>query len=199
MSFVSKVIPRALIPVLAVTAALATPAVASAHARLVSSEPAADSSLAAAPTEVTATFNEELEPAFAAMTVVGPDQGQWAAGPPEVSDTEMSMPVKPLGLAGTYTVNFRVTSADGHVVEGSWAFELTTPAAPSQAEGPVVTTSAAAAPATTSAVAAPVASDDKASDSRGLPAWPFLIAAPVVVLGAVLAFWVFGRWRAQRR
>ena len=32
------------------------------------------------------------------------------------------MAVRPLGPAGTYTVNYRLTSADGHVVNGSWSF-----------------------------------------------------------------------------
>lgn len=192
MSVLTKVFARTLIPIVAVTAALATPAVASAHAQLISSDPPADTSLPTAPTRVTATFNEELEPAFAAMTVVGPDQGQWAAGPPEVSGTEMTMPVRPLGPAGTYTVNFRVTSADGHVVEGSWAFELTTPG----------TTTAAAATEATSPESTVATSSPQAAapaDSGGIPAWPFLVAAPVIVIAAVLGMWAMGRWRAQRR
>lgn len=194
MSVLSKVIPRTLIPIVAVTAALASPAVASAHARLVSSDPPADASVATAPTRVTATFNEELEPAFAAMTVVGPDQAQWAAGPPEVSNTEMSMPVKPLGPAGTYTVNFRVTSADGHVVEGSWAFELTTPGTTS-----AVATEAATAVAPTTSLSTTAEAAPAADGGGGLPAWPFLVAAPVLVIGAVMGMWALGRWRAQRR
>ena len=36
-----------------------------------------------------------------------------------------SVGVRPLGPSGTYTVNYRVTSADGHVVSGSWPFRLT--------------------------------------------------------------------------
>lgn len=189
MSVISKVIPRALIPVAAVTLALAMPAVASAHAQLVSSDPPADATVATAPVRVSATFNEELEPAFAAMTVVGPDQAQWAAGPPEVAATEMSMPVKPLGPAGTYTVNYRVTSADGHVVEGAWSFELTTPG---------TSTSASPMESTPTSSSTTVAAPTGAAPSDGLPAWPFLVAAPVVVIGAVLAVWALGRWRARR-
>lgn len=192
MSVLTKVFARTLIPVVAVTAALGAPAVASAHAQLVSSDPPADASLPTAPTRVTATFNEELEPAFAAMTVVGPDQGQWAAGPPEVSGTEMTMPVRPLGPAGTYTVNFRVTSADGHVVEGSWAFELTTPGTTAAAAP-----TAAARPEPTETTASPQAAAP--ADSGGMPAWPFLVAAPVILIAAMSGIWVLGRWRAQRR
>ena len=38
----------------------------------------------------------------------------------------LSVGVRPLGPSGKYTVNYRVTSADGHVVSGSWPFHLTT-------------------------------------------------------------------------
>lgn len=193
MSGRSRLALRVALAVVAVATALAMPATASAHAQLVSSDPPADAVLATAPSDVTATFNEELEPAFAAMTVVGPDQAQWAAGEPEVSGTEMTMAVKPLGPVGIYTVNYRVTSADGHVVEGSWAFELTTPGTTAPASS-VPTTPAAA----TTATATPSATGSPPDDG-GLPAWPFLIAAPVVVIGAVLGMWILGRRRAQRR
>ena len=39
--------------------------------------------------------------------------------------TVVSIGMRPLGPAGNYTVNYRVTSADGHVVAGSWSFQLT--------------------------------------------------------------------------
>ena len=117
---------RALAAIL-LAAVLATPGVApaSAHTALVSSDPPADTTLTAAPTRVTATFNEELQTAFAAMTVVGPDGNLWSAGEPEVHGAVADVAVRPLGPSGTYTVNYRVTSADGHVVSGSWSFTVT--------------------------------------------------------------------------
>ena len=60
------------------------------------------------------------------MTVVGPDGNLWFTGQPRVQGAVISVDVMPLGPAGTYTVNYRVTSADGHVVSGSWPFQLTT-------------------------------------------------------------------------
>ena len=60
------------------------------------------------------------------MTVVGPDGNLWSTGEPRVEGAVISIDVMPLGPAGTYTVNYRVTSADGHVVSGSWPFHLTT-------------------------------------------------------------------------
>jgi 3-keto-5-aminohexanoate cleavage enzyme len=79
--------------------------------------------------------------------------------------------------AGTYTVNYRATSADGHVVTGSWSYR--------------VTTAATAAPAS-SAVSAPQPSSAASPSSGGLPAWPFAVAAvAVVAAGAV--------WAVRRR
>ena len=66
-----------------------------------------------------------MQPQFAAMTVVGPDGNLWSTGDPEVDGAVVSVGVRPLGPAGTYTVNYRATSADGHVVSGSWSFRLT--------------------------------------------------------------------------
>lgn len=78
-----------------------------------------------------------------------------------------SVALRPLGPAGRYTVNYRVTSADGHVVTGAWSFDLTVAGAGSP--GP------------------PVAR----GDGGGVPIWPFVALAAVIV-GA-------GAWVALRR
>lgn len=165
---------RILAPVLALVLAvlaLAGASPAGAHASLISSDPAADTTLAEAPTKVSATFNEDLQTAFAAMTVVGPDGNLWSTGEVRVDGPTAEVDLRPLGPAGTYTANYRVTSADGHVITGSWAFELT------------VATVAEPGPA-----AAPAPSP---SADGGLPVWPFVVAA-VVLVGA-------GVWWSRRR
>lgn len=63
-----------------------------------------------------------MQPQFAAMTVVGPDGAQWGDGEPRVDDTVISVGIRAGAPAGEYTVNYRATSADGHVVNGSWSF-----------------------------------------------------------------------------
>ncbi|WP_019734614.1 copper resistance CopC family protein, partial [Mycobacterium avium] len=98
-----------------------------AHAARVATDPAADAALTTGPHRVSATFNEQLQTTFAAMTVVGPDGNVWSTGEPTVQGAVVSVAVRPLGPAGTYTANYRVTSADGHVVAGSWSFRLTVP------------------------------------------------------------------------
>lgn len=85
-------------------------------------DPADGAALTVGPDRVSATFDEPLQPTFAAMTVVGPDGKGWSTGDPAVRGAVVSIGVRPLGPAGTYTVNYRVTSADGHVVSGRGRF-----------------------------------------------------------------------------
>ena len=144
---------------------------AAAHAVRIATDPAVDAMLANGPAQVSATFNEALQTGFAAMTVVGPDGNLWSTGDTHVQGAIASVSVRPLGPAGTYTVNYRVTSADGHVVSGSWPFHLTaagtgTPGPPAAASG--------------------------TSSKGGIPWWPFAIAAVVIAGAAVL-------WSRRRR
>ncbi|MCG7611513.1 copper resistance protein CopC [Mycolicibacterium sp. (ex Dasyatis americana)] len=154
--------------VLAASALTGAPA-ASAHATRIASEPTEHAALSTSPPRVSATFNEALQPAFANMTVVGPDHNLWSQGDPTVAGAVISVGVRPLGPAGTYTVNYRVTSADGHVVSGSWSFDLTV-----------------AGTGTPGAAASSPAQSD-----GGLVVWPFALIAVVLVGG--------GAWWAVRR
>lgn len=164
-------------------AAIAGAPAASAHATLIASDPAANSVLTQSPAQVSATFNEPMQAQFAAMTVVGPDGQLWSTGEPQVHDAVISMAVRPLGPAGTYTVNYRATSADGHVVSGSWPFQFT-PAGTSSTQTPV--------PASSPAPPSPQAAPTPARADNGVPLWPFWVAA-VVAVGA--AAW----WAVRRR
>lgn len=152
-----------------------------AHATRISSEPTENAELSQPPPRVSATFSEPMQAQFAAMTVIGPDGGQWSDGEPDVTGAVISIGVRPGGPAGSYTVNYRATSADGHVVSGSWSYRLT---AAATGAGPPPTTSAT--PVATAA--APAA--DPATDE--LPVWPFATAAAAIVgAGAV--------WAVRRR
>lgn len=149
--------------------AILTAQPASAHAARVSADPADNAVLTTGPDRVTATFNERLQTTFAAMTVVGPDANVWSTGEPTVQGAVVGIALRPLGPTGTYTVNYRVTSADGHPVSGSWSFRLTVPGTGSP--GPP-----AAGPA---------------GSGGGIPAWPFVVVAVALVAG--------GGWWALRR
>ncbi len=151
--------------------ALGGTAVAWAHAVRVAADPSPDATLSTAPSRVSATFNEQLQTDFAAMTVVGPDGNLWSDGAPQVQGAVVSVGMRPLGPAGSYTVNYRVTSTDGHVVSGSWAFTMT--AAGSGTPGPSASGSAPAA-------------------ERALPVWPFIVGAAAVIAIGLL-------WSRRRR
>ncbi|WP_197495290.1 copper resistance CopC family protein, partial [Mycobacterium kyorinense] len=86
----------ALLVVIAFTA-LGTAGVASAHAVRVATDPAENAALSAGPSRVSATFNERLQPAFAAMNVLGPDGRLWSTGEPQVEGAVVSIGVRPLG------------------------------------------------------------------------------------------------------
>ena len=126
---------------------------AAGHALLVSSDPAAGASLATAPPEVTLTFTEEPDPALSTVKVLATDGTSVGAGP--VS----AVPGKPKELRvalgklqpGVYTVSWRtVSSVDGHLASGSFAFGVgvaAPSAAPSQAGGSGVSGSSTPTPA----------------------------------------------------
>ncbi len=154
-----------------IVVAVAGAGVASAHATRVSTDPVENAELSQGPQKVSATFNEALQPEFVAMTVVGPDGNLWSTGDPKVEGAVTSVGVRPLGPSGTYTVNYRVTSADGHVVSGSWPFRLTV--AGTGTPGPSASASS--------------------PSSDGIPVWPFFVAAGVIV--AAGAFWAVRRQR----
>lgn len=149
---------------------LATNAVAGAHSARISADPPDNATVTTSPAQVSATFNEPLQTTFAAMTVVGPDGNLWSAGDPRVQGAVVSIGVRPLGPVGIYTVHYRVTSADGHPVSGSWSFRLTVPG--TGTPGP------------------PVSTDDSASHDVGV--WPFAVGAIVLVAGGAL-------WAMRRR
>jgi methionine-rich copper-binding protein CopC len=167
---VNRVVAVVVLAIGLATATLAGAGAASAHATRIATDPVEDTALTQAPPKVSATFNEALQAEFAAMTVVGPDGNVWSTGDPQVEGAVISVAVRPLGPAGTYTVNYRVTSADGHPVSGSWSFSLR--AAGTGTPGPSAT-----------------ATDTSGGDE--VPVWPFAVAA-VVIVGAG-ALWAVRR------
>ncbi len=169
----------AALTVVATTAAalLLAAAPASAHTRLLSSDPADGSSRDDAPTRVSLLFNESIEAGFATVTVVGPDGNPYQTGPVSTSGGEVAVGVSPLGPAGVYQVGYRVVSDDGHPVQGAVSFTLTTPG-PGAAPPAAPPTPAAAAPADPAPAAATA---PPAPQSDGASTWPWLIGALVAV------------------
>jgi copper transport protein len=117
---------RAGIATLAVAAALALPAGASAHAVLERTTPAASGTVNVPPVEVSLTYSEPVEPRFAVVSVNDADGQQLTTAPPSRSPedvTTLTVPVDRI-QQGWYLVYWRVISADGHPVRGAYTFAV---------------------------------------------------------------------------
>lgn len=109
---------------------LGTRRLALAHASLVSAEPKQGSVLAASPSRIRLVFSEALEPTLAQISLVAGDGRTiklTASGDPHDVNALIA-PVDSLS-AGEYRVVWRVVSADGHPVEGTYVFTVGTGAA----------------------------------------------------------------------
>lgn len=180
----SPVLRRLAVALPAVLLALvAGAAPAWAHTELESSSPAANSQVGTAPTSVSLTFSEEIVAADATVSVTGPDGTDHAAGSAFGEGATLTVPLRPLGAAGTYTVTYRVVSDDGHPVSGTVPFTLTSPGPGAAATTPAP---AAAAPTAAAPETAPQ-TVPTAADDGGAPVWPWVVLA-VVVIGAGAVF-----------
>ncbi len=96
------------------------------HSSLVSSTPAKDAVLNEFPSEVSLTFNEsllEIGNENPNKVEVVNSMGDLLSGAAKVSGPVISVPVQITGN-DEYRVSYRVVSADGHVIEGSYAFNV---------------------------------------------------------------------------
>ncbi|HEV7898578.1 MAG TPA: copper resistance CopC family protein [Planosporangium sp.] len=115
--------------------ALAPPPVAWAHSQLLATTPADSATVTAPIGEVTLTFNEPVQQRFSLVVVSGPGGVSYGDGPVRVVDTTVHQPIHPL-RSGSYTVQWRVVSADSHPVEGTFGFTVALPARLEPSAGP---------------------------------------------------------------
>jgi copper transport protein len=128
--------------ILLATSSVAPPRSVAVHATLVSSEPVANSRLASSPTRVRLVFSEPVEGKLGRISL-HPSAGgairlRVGADPRDVH--AVIAPVDSLA-PGSYRVEWRVVSADGHPVDGTFVFAvgdttLGTPAASPAAAAP---------------------------------------------------------------
>lgn len=97
-----------------------------AHASLVKAEPARRAVLSTAPTQIRLWFNEEIEPAYAALSVLNEDKKSITDNKVGVDSKDPKSVVLelPAMQPGRYTVKFRVLSVDGHVVDSEYNFTI---------------------------------------------------------------------------
>ena len=128
----------ALLLLAAVVGAAALPTVAAAHSALESSDPAADASVPVSPRQIVLTFSEAPDAQLSLIRVLDA-QGTAVPGmsapqvAPGASAALQVTPAEPLA-DGVYTVNWRVVSSvDGHVESGAFAFGVGEQPAPDSA------------------------------------------------------------------
>jgi methionine-rich copper-binding protein CopC len=119
---------RLLFTMLATVALLAVPAVASAHVELISSSPEAGANLDTAPTEVTVTFDDELDPDHSSFSVADSDGNEVGSGEVDltVADRNLMRGDVTITDPGVYTVSYTVAGVDGHEIEGTFSFGFNT-------------------------------------------------------------------------
>ncbi|MGM0880971.1 MAG: copper resistance protein CopC [Bacillota bacterium] len=102
------------------------PGVAMAHSKLESAVPAQDASIAASPERIELTFNTKIEKLsnFKVLNAAGEVMDTERA---EVNGETMSGAVPSVLPNGIYTVKWTIIGADGHSVEGNYAFTVDAP------------------------------------------------------------------------
>lgn len=174
---------------LAAAALLLVPASpAAAHNSLTATTPAKDAELDTAPTEITLKFLQKLDPAFTTIVLSDAAEQKVPTSEPVVTGAEGTISIDGTLANGTYTVAYRVVSADGHPVQGSYAFTVADPAG-AEAPTPEPAESSPAAEPTTAPTepgsASPVAATDNDGGGDG-------IGAPAVIGGGILLVLVAG-------
>lgn len=112
-----------------------------AHTGLTSSNPGDGATVAAPPAQVVLTFTEAPAALGAQVVVTGP-AGPVSAGAPRLDNLDVVQDVQPSAPAGRYTVEWRLTSDDGHPITGTLGFTASAAAAsggsaaPSPADAP---------------------------------------------------------------
>jgi methionine-rich copper-binding protein CopC len=118
-----------ILTVLTVTVVLAVPSGLWAHAKLLRSEPKAGAVLTVSPTVVRVWFDDELDPDRSTIGVWDirkhrVDDGRGGVDLNDLDRKSMFARLRSIG-AGTYTVRWRVVSADdGFVAQGSFGFAV---------------------------------------------------------------------------
>lgn len=177
---------------------LLSPLYASAHDALVSSSPAADSSVETLPSELTLTFSAKLIDGEGAteLTVTDPAGQSVIDGTPTVEGAIVTQPLLGSGPAGEYHVVWKVVSSDGHPTSGEFSFTVSVGDEATPSDEP--TTAPPTAAPTTEQTATPEATATTAPDAgddAGAPSVWIWVLAILVLAALALVVWLVLRRR----
>ncbi len=100
------------------------------HAALLRSKPAADAKLSAAPKDIRLVFSEEIVPSLSQIVLTDPTGDSTklkVTNDPHDVHTLVGAIAPALVSGGRYSVFWRVVSADGHLVDGTFSFSVAGP------------------------------------------------------------------------
>lgn len=165
----------------AMTTALGGATAASAHDSLVSSTPAEGESVSSL-SEVTLGFSANLlgYDGGNIVIVVGPDGKHYESECVALAGPTLTLPVA-LGAPGTYTVEWRAVSSDGHPVSGEIPFTYTGENTSAGADSSPCASAQGAAPAET-----PVAAPSTSGGVSGLTVGLLIGGGAIVLVGVIV-------------
>ena len=179
---------RSLVALTAAVAALAVSAPqAAAHTELDTSSPGAQATLAGLPPNATLTFSDSMTQKYAKVAVTGPDGKSAAAGDPQVDGKTVTLPLETGSPAGRYTVGYRVVSADGHPVSGSYTFTVKAAGSPSPSPRAEQSADAPPSPAARAAAQADAAGEESSGTDTAALVGGGALALTVAAVGAYVA------------
>jgi len=150
---------------------------ASAHSELVDSSPKADSTLTQAPRQVELVFNEPIQAQGSSIVVTLDGTTVSNSKTFTTQNTTATVQLESGSEPGTYQVEYRVVSQDGHVVDESFSYIVDGASNSSDATTPT--------PSDTSVTDAPT-SDQDSDESTGTVVWVLGAGAIGLVLVAAL-------------
>ncbi|GAA1948919.1 copper resistance CopC family protein [Microbacterium deminutum] len=194
--FLTRLLIAAAVAVFLSGGGLLMAAPASAHDELVSTDPAADSTVDALPAQLTLTFNEAISTDAGASAVQVTDAAgtSLTAGTPIAQDNVLTQPLEG-AASGAIRVLWKVVSADGHPVSGELSFTVsggtTTPTpTPTATVSPTPTPTETASPS-------PSTVPDDTGDAGAAVAWIIGGIILAAVLGAI-TYVLVSRARRER-
>ncbi|MER7787117.1 copper resistance CopC family protein [Streptomyces sp. NPDC097640] len=150
---------------------------AAAHTGLTGSAPDDGATVAASPARVSLSFNDPMDARYSRVAVTGASGRSVTTGAPKVDGRTVSQALTAELPAGRYTVGYRVVSADGHPVSGSYSFTVAAAGTTAPVPRPSRSRPASAAPSAS-------AEADDADQSSGPGALPVAAGAAAVLAGA---------------
>ncbi|MBU2698027.1 MULTISPECIES: copper resistance CopC family protein [Pimelobacter] len=168
---------------------------ASAHASLVSSDPAAGQRFDALPAQVRLEFSEPISaPAY--VVVTAPDGSRADQGEVRIDDAVVSVALGGSAPEGTYSAAFRVVSEDGHPVTGRIVFVVGD--GPLDEKGPSASAPAdAATPDPAGSSRTPDARDDGADGDGGLSLGQVQVGVAVALFAVAGGLLLWSRRRSR--